>query len=314
MDGGYDPQALLRTLWQKHLRAARERGNRELGELIGKPSPEDPWTIRHRNLEAVVRASLSEFEHRAPHGEATLAFLRSPEPLNLLSSWTSEELERVVSRSITGVGPREKQQTQARGEGLIQQLRKFVVAELRVIAASLPQTAAEEPKVRALDQKFGILDGPQLLRQDLAAARGRLGVALVYLDVDHFKQLNTRFTETLVDKTVLPQLQRLIVEVCKGHGRAYAEGGDEVTVLLDNFSQSMAAAFAVALAEAIRSARFEVEAQPVTLTISAGVAASENLRDFPSLPERANLAKQYAKEHGRDCVSVWSPSGCSKSR
>jgi diguanylate cyclase (GGDEF)-like protein len=124
--------------------------------------------------------------------------------------------------------------------------------------------------------------------------------------------LNTRFTETLVDRAVLPQLQRLIVEVCKGHGRAYAEGGDEVTILLDNFSHSMAAAFAVALAEAVRSARFEVEAQAVTLTISAGVAASEGQQDLASLPERANLAKQHAKEHGRDCVSVWSPSGCTR--
>src|SRR5450432_1711219 len=112
MDSDYDPQTLLRTLWQKHLRAARERGNRELAELIGRPSPDDPWIVRRRNLEAVVRASLSELEHRAPRNNASFAFLRSPEPLNLLSSWTNEEVERVVSRSTMGVGPGEKQQTQ----------------------------------------------------------------------------------------------------------------------------------------------------------------------------------------------------------
>jgi diguanylate cyclase (GGDEF)-like protein len=311
MDGRYDPQALLQTLWQKHLRAARERSNRELGELNGRPSTaDDQWAVRRRNLEAVVRASLSELEHRAPRNDATFAFLRSPETLDLLSGWAAAEIQRVVSCSVTGVGQREAQQTQARGTGLIQHLHKFVVAELRVIAALLPQTAAEEPRVRALDQKFGILDGPQLLRPDLAAAHGRLGTALVYLDIDHFKQLNTRFTETLVDKTVLPQFQRLIVEAAKGHGHAYAECGDEVTVLLDNFCESMATAFALALPALIRTARFEVNGQPVTLTISAGVAAGGNPQD---LPERANLAKQHAKENGRDCVSVWNAAGCTKS-
>src|SRR3954468_8676532 len=100
MDGGYDPRVLLGSLWQKHLRAARERGNRELGELIGKDA--DPWTVRRRNLEAVLRAALSEFEHRAPRSDATFAFLRSPDPLELLNGWTEAEIQRVVSRSITG--------------------------------------------------------------------------------------------------------------------------------------------------------------------------------------------------------------------
>src|SRR4051812_28328886 len=101
MDGGYDPRVLLGSLWQKHLRAARERGNRELGELRGKDA--DPWTVRRRNLEAVIRASLSEFEHRAPRAEATIGFLRSPEPLELFTSWTDAEIQRVVARSTTGV-------------------------------------------------------------------------------------------------------------------------------------------------------------------------------------------------------------------
>jgi len=303
---GYDPHALLLSLWQKHLRAARERVNRELGELIGRSGgAEDPWSVRRRNLEAVVRASLSEFEHRAPGGSATFAFLSAPQTLGQMAGWTQAEIERVVTRSTTGVGPREAQQTQARGAELSGQLRKFVVAELRVMAAALPQGEAQ--KARLLDQKFGILDGPQMLKQDLAAARSLLGTALVYLDIDHFKQLNTRFTETLIDKTLLPQFQRLVVQAASGHGHAYAEGGDEVTILLENFNQPMAAAFALALLSNVRAAKFVVDGQAVPLTISAGVAAGAE-----GLPERANVAKQHAKEHGRDCVSVWGANGCTR--
>jgi diguanylate cyclase (GGDEF)-like protein len=300
----YDPQALLLSLWQKHLRAARERSNRELSEQFGKPGGrEDPWAVRRRNLEAVARASLSEFEHRAPRGSSTYAFLRDPQTLELISGWAVAEIQRVVLRSITGVGPREARETQARGTEMASHLRKFTAAELRVVAASLPQVEARQ--ARQLDQKFGILDGPQMLRQDLEAARSLLGTAVVYLDLDHFKQLNTRFTETLVDKTVLPQFQRLLVQAVAGHGHAYAEGGDEVTLLLENFTEAMAAAFASALAAAVRATKFEIDGQTVALTISAGVAAGSG-----SLPERANVAKRHAKENGRDCVSVWGAKGC----
>ncbi|HEX4386209.1 MAG TPA: GGDEF domain-containing protein [Myxococcales bacterium] len=303
---GYDPAALLQSLWQKHLRAARERSNREMSEQLGKSGGmEDPWAVRRRNLEAVARASLSEFENRAPRGSSTYAFLRDPQTLELISGWSAAEIQRVVSRSVTGVGPREARETEARGGELATHLRKFAAAELRVVAASLPQVEARQ--ARQLDQKFGILDGPQMLREDLKAARSLLGTAVVYLDLDHFKQLNTRFTETLVDKTVLPQFQRLIVAASKGHGHAYAEGGDEVTILLENFTGTMAASFASALAQHVRAARFDIAGETVSLTISAGVAAGTE-----SLPERANLAKRHAKESGRDCVSVWSAGGCVK--
>jgi hypothetical protein len=62
----------------------------------------------------------------------------------------------------------------------------------------------------------------------------------------------------------------------------------------------------------VRASRFEVLEQAVSLTVSAGVAATDDRQELSALPERANLAKQYAKEHGRDCVSLWSPAGCRK--
>jgi diguanylate cyclase (GGDEF)-like protein len=159
-------------------------------------------------------------------------------------------------------------------------------------------------------QKFGILDAPQQLESDLPEALGLLGAAVIYLDIDYFKEVNKKFTERVVDKTILPQFQRLITEATGSHGHAYAEGGDEVVVLLPNFSLGMATAFATDLLALVRSTAFVVESENVPLTISVGLAVASTPEDVSELPERANLAKSHAKEQGRDRVSLWTPAGC----
>jgi diguanylate cyclase (GGDEF)-like protein len=179
-----------------------------------------------------------------------------------------------------------------------------------------PQEDAPTPEVgtpadgRVKDQKFGILDAPRQLEVDLPLALGIQGLALLYLDIDHFKQMNTRHTERVVDKTVLPQFQQLVADVTRCHGHAYAEGGDEVVVLLPNFSPAMAIAFASDLFALVRSTVFVVGGATESLTISAGLAIARSSADVGALADRANLAKKYSKEHGRDRLSVWTPSGC----
>jgi diguanylate cyclase (GGDEF)-like protein len=173
----------------------------------------------------------------------------------------------------------------------------------------MPPTGFGAPG-RARDQKFGILDAQTLLATDLAGSLGVLGAGVLYLDIDHFKQVNSKYTERVVDRTILPQFQRLVADAALAHGHAYAEGGDEVVVLLPNFSSSMATAFAADLLGLVRSAKFVVESTEVHLTISAGLAVTRVADEVATLPDRANVAKKHAKEQGRDRVSVWAPGGC----
>jgi diguanylate cyclase (GGDEF)-like protein len=174
------------------------------------------------------------------------------------------------------------------------------------------ERARQEPKAqeRRKDQKFEILDAPRQLDLDLKEALGVFGVALIYLDIDNFKRVNTTFTERVVDRTILPQFQHLIVDAIGSRGHAYAEGGDEVVLLLPNFSLGMALAFATDLLTMVRSTAFAVESQAVALTMSVGLAVASAPEDLPQLPDRANLAKKHAKEQGRDRVSLWTPEGC----
>jgi diguanylate cyclase (GGDEF)-like protein len=120
----------------------------------------------------------------------------------------------------------------------------------------------------------------------------------VFLDIDHFKALNTRHTERVIDRTVLPEFQRLIAAAVQHHGFAYAEGGDEVIILLPNFSETLAATFAEELRQHIAAHAFAIEGDNAGITVSIGVASSPTVT--ANLPEWANLAKAQAKQRGRN--------------
>ncbi len=148
----------------------------------------------------------------------------------------------------------------------------------------------------------GSLDAQGLLKEDLRGPHGILGTALLYIDVDNFKTLNSKHTETLVDRTLLPELQRLIVSVVAGHGFAYAEGGDEMIVLLNNSSPRMATVFAETLREQIQAAIFSLGKVEERLTVSIGVSWAAAGATGVDLQAEANEQKRLAKESfGRNC-------------
>jgi diguanylate cyclase (GGDEF)-like protein len=161
---------------------------------------------------------------------------------------------------------------------------------------------------RERQQKFGILDAPNLLKADLAEPPGILGRVLVYFDIDNFKAVNTRFTERIVDRTILPELHRLVHQAAQGLGRAYGEGGDEFIVYLPNATTDIGVAFAGGLRHLIEVHQFRVNAEPCQLTASVGVAASAELPG-EALADLANEAKRHAKTSGKNCVALHRPEG-----
>lgn len=174
-----------------------------------------------------------------------------------------------------------------------------VIAQLHRLGSHLRVERRHQP-ARVKSEKFRILDSPSLLEADLRRGPGRLGCAVLYLDIDHFKRLNTMHLERVVDRAVLAPFQQLLAELVVGNGHAYAEGGDEVVMLLPNADEQMALAFAKAVLEMAAAREFTVEGHKVTLTVSIGVAVGRPGADVMQLPDIANEAKRRAKEEGRN--------------
>lgn len=184
----------------------------------------------------------------------------------------------------------------------------YLVEILEAIVNADPSLKPLGTNEREKHQKFGILDAPQLLSVDLLRPAGVLGRAVIFLDLDAFKSLNERFTERLIDRAFLPQLQEFIARVAESNGFAYAEGGDEMIVLLPNASRAMAIALASELRKGIASLAIQVDGVPTAVSASLGLAW-QAAGEGRELADNANLAKRHSKHSGKNCVSLYSSEG-----
>jgi diguanylate cyclase (GGDEF)-like protein len=177
----------------------------------------------------------------------------------------------------------------------------------------------DAPKLapRAYDEKFHILETPRLFLPDLAYYRHECGLrgaelAVAYVDIDDFKAINNRLTETVVDLLVLGPFLELVEAWSFGHGHAYRFGGDEYVILLPNASSRMAGVMLDELRQRVRSARFR--ARDVRLSITQGVCRVDPecpLTDREILAH-ANAAKAFAKAAHKGSIAVaqapdWQP-------
>ncbi len=161
------------------------------------------------------------------------------------------------------------------------------------------------------EQKFGILYSVAQEQRDFDSwtteASGIEGysIGVIFIDVDDFKALNTKFTESVIDRSVLPALQELLRGMCLHRGAAYRHGGEEIVVLLPNCGLEDATNHAEKLRYQIEVNRFHVDEQDVPLTVSLGVAIWPFHGDsLESVIEKANRAEHVAKDEGKNCVRV----------
>lgn len=194
-------------------------------------------------------------------------------------------------------------------------VRAFTDADKAPAWERIQELEARQPALarteRELEQKFRILYSPAQMQLDfdlwVSEAAGVTGysVGVIFLDIDGFKQLNTTFTESVVDRTLLSDLQRLVAGLCLHRGAAYRYGGEELLILLPNCPLDEAAAFAQKVRGQIAANAFRVQGQPVQMTVSVGVAVWPLHGDTLAMViERANREERTAKEQGKNRVSI----------
>lgn len=110
------------------------------------------------------------------------------------------------------------------------------------------QTTTHAPTlVKELDQKFKILLSPDQIKNDfnewakqLAPINGQ--IAVLFVDLDKFKELNTKYTEPKIDHDFLPDAMRLTESFVRVRGQAAKHGGDEYVLILPNHDATEAVA------------------------------------------------------------------------
>jgi RNA-directed DNA polymerase len=127
-------------------------------------------------------------------------------------------------------------------------------------------------------------------------------VSLLMIDLDHFKNVNDAHGHPVGDE-VLIDCANLILARCQSKGDAYRFGGEEIAVLLPNFTTAEASA----LAETIRSVieRTPVGSKRLSVTASIGLATAPDHATVPGLLlKAADDALLAAKARGRNRVQI----------
>lgn len=134
------------------------------------------------------------------------------------------------------------------------------------------------------------------------ARRESLPLALLAVDVDHFKHINDRFGHDSGDEAL-----RLLVAGMQAsldeHAILSRIGGEEFAVLLPDRDEEQARATAERLRQHLEQTRFAVDGQALPLHVSIGVAEiGSTLPDLAALLREADRALYAAKRTGRNRV------------
>ncbi|NLG83711.1 MAG: GGDEF domain-containing protein [Firmicutes bacterium] len=135
------------------------------------------------------------------------------------------------------------------------------------------------------------------------ARRLRAPLALIFIDIDHFKNINDTLGH-LVGNEVLERVAGLIKEVIRGTDLVFRYAGDEFAVLLPRTGLEQAVNLAERLRLRVHAQRLETPEGPRALSLSIGVAElGAQMKEPEDLVEMADRALYRAKEAGRNCVA-----------
>lgn len=291
---------------------------------------EDSMVVR-----ALLRAQLREHGYEvveAADGEQALARAREAHPdvmlldvdmprgngFDVLSALKDDpELAEVPVVFITG---RTTAEDAVRGLslGAHDYLRKpFEAAELAARVHAAVRTKRLQDELRSLNHDLTRLAGTDNLtglpnRRHLDEELGRLvarserhglPLAVLLLDVDHFKRINDQHGHQVGDEVLVAVAGRF-ASCLRREDVAGRWGGEEFMVLAPDIDRDGAAALADALRERIALHPVLTAAGPVAFTVSVGWTFRTAGDSAGELVRRADGAMYAAKHDGRDGVAA----------
>jgi diguanylate cyclase (GGDEF)-like protein/PAS domain S-box-containing protein len=132
-----------------------------------------------------------------------------------------------------------------------------------------------------------------------SAQRTKNQLAVIFLDLDHFKHINDTLGHVAGDKLLVQVSQRMLLTV-REDDTVSRPGGDEFILVLPNTNANGAARVAEKLRCAMLNG-YQVAGQELFVTASIGIAVYPNDGgDFEALSQCADVAMYRAKQEGRN--------------
>lgn len=190
--------------------------------------------------------------------------------------------------------------------------KEMLISQLTAANAELEHSRAAIAELAIRDDLTGIFNRRELNRLMVEeierSRRSKLPLALVLMDIDHFKKINDVHGHPAGDK-ILRQLGSLLSTNLRGTDKPARYGGEEFAILSPDLPKMAAAAMAERLRGIVAGHVFTVSGEDkktlvIPLTVSLGVAIYPDHGDTPDdIFKAADMAMYHAKDLGRNTVA-----------
>ncbi len=184
--------------------------------------------------------------------------------------------------------------------GILGTIRNDKDTQLNTMLRKLEELSAIDPLTGLKNRRYFAENFHDECARSL---RRQESMSILFLDLDHFKQVNDIHGHYFGD-LALKATSNCLKEQCRPYDTVVRWGGEEFVILLRATDEGMAFHFAERIRLAIQ--RGFDPALPFDLTISIGLAQYQDNDTLECLIERADKALYHAKQTGRNKVVLWS--------
>jgi len=171
----------------------------------------------------------------------------------------------------------------------------------KTLSSSLPE--------RIYDDKFHILQSQGNYIGDLKYFRDvccfrKNSICVGYIDIDDFKEFNTKYTQAVVDRIILPIFMNALESIVHLRGFAYRHGGDEYVVTLPNMKLDEGEHFFINFQNTLEALSYPCITDGVIPSVSIGLVeiTSECMLTEREILERVCKLENDAKQ-SKGCIN-----------
>ncbi len=194
-----------------------------------------------------------------------------------------------------------------------QKLESLVDQRTQELQSTLEELSSANEKLQAIsitDALTGLNNrhyfNEQWEKEYKRAHRDKTYIALILLDIDHFKRINDSYGHPAGDKCLVEVARSIAKQTNRDSDVVCRYGGEEFAIILPNSNKSGALKVAENIRQKIESLKIKWEEQQLHITASLGISclqpkrANKNNQDF--MINQADQALYQAKAQGRNQV------------